>query len=91
MSLARKQGPAPTPVDLTVMTHDLYAGTDADAVLSNPTLDTIAMLFQSVVRNDFPARAAAMARKAASAGGPLLVGFKEASIINAPNLDFRSL
>ena len=68
------------------MTHDLYVGTDADAVLSNPTLDTIAMLFQSVVRNDFPARAAAMARKAASAGGPLLVGFKEASIINAPKL-----
>jgi hypothetical protein len=46
------------------MTHDLYAGTDADAVLSNPTLDTIAMLFQSVVRNDFPARAGAMARVA---------------------------
>ena len=64
------------------MTHDLYVGTDADAVLSNPTLDTIAMLFQSVVRNDFPARAAAMARKAASAGGPLLVGFKEASACN---------
>ena len=62
------------------MTHDLYVGTDADAVLSNPTLDTIATLFQSVVRNDFPARAAAMARKAASAGRPLLVGFKEASI-----------
>jgi hypothetical protein len=71
------------------MTHDLYVGTDADAVLSNPTLDTIATLFQSVVRNDFPARAAAMARKAASAGGLLLVGFQEASIINAPNLDFR--
>ena len=80
-----------TPVGLTVMTHNVYVGADADAVLSNPTLDTIAMLFQSVVRNDFPARAAAMARKAASAGGPLLVGFKEASIINAPNLDFRSL
>jgi hypothetical protein len=54
------------------MTHDLYVGTDADAVLSNPMLDTIATLFQSVVRNDFPVRAAAMARKAASAGGPLL-------------------
>ena len=73
------------------MTHDLYVGTDADAVLSNPTLDTITTLFQSVVRNDFSARAAAMARKAASAGRPLLVGFKEASIINAPNLDFGSL
>jgi hypothetical protein len=51
--------------------------------ISNPTLDTITTLFQSVFGNDFPAPAAAMARIAASAGGRLLVGFQEASIINA--------
>src|SRR5439155_11221885 len=82
-----------TPLDLTVMTQNLYVGADADAVLSNPTPDTIAAAFQSVVANNFPARAAAIAREAASAGGPLLIGLQEASIISAPSgtLDYTQI
>jgi endonuclease/exonuclease/phosphatase family metal-dependent hydrolase len=81
------------PVDLTVMTQNLYVGADADVVLSNPTPDTIAAAFQSVVANNFPARAAAIAKEAASAGGPLLIGLQEASIISAPTgtLDYAQI
>jgi hypothetical protein len=57
------------PVDLTVMTQNLYVGADADVVLSNPTPDTIAAAFQSVVANNFPARAAALLRRRPAPAG----------------------
>jgi hypothetical protein len=90
-SLAGKAGAAP--VDLTVMTQNLYVGADAAVVLADPTPATIAAAFRSVVANNFPARAAAIAKEAASAGGPLLIGLQEASIITAPTatLDYAQI
>jgi hypothetical protein len=75
------------------MMQNLYVGADADVVLSNSTPDTVAAAFQSVVANNFPARAAAVAEEAASAGGPLLIGLQEASIISAPTgtLDYAQM
>ncbi len=81
------------PVDLTVMTQNLYVGADAGPVLSNPSPDTIAAAFQSVIANNFPARAGAIALEAASAGGPLLIGLQEAAIVTAPSgmLDYAQI
>jgi endonuclease/exonuclease/phosphatase family metal-dependent hydrolase len=81
------------PIGLTVMTQNLYVGADTDPVLRNPTPEVIAAAFQSVVANNFPARAAAIAAEAASAGGPLLIGLQEASIITAPTgtLDYTQI
>ena len=82
-----------TPIGLNVMTQNLYVGADADAVFMNPTPEVIAAAFQSVVANNFPARAAAIAAEAAHAGGPLLIGLQEASIISAPGgtLDYTQI
>src|SRR5690349_22700894 len=91
LSPAPESGAAP--VDLTVMTQNLYVGADAGPVLTNPSPDTIAAAFQSVIGNNFPARAGAIARQAASAGGPLLIGLQEAAIISAPSgtLDYTQI
>src|SRR5206468_6733195 len=40
------------PVDLTVMTQNHYVGADADDVLGNPTPDTNASAFRSIVANN---------------------------------------
>jgi len=69
---------------ITVMSQNLYVGADADAVISNPTPATVEAAFQSVLANNFPARANAIAAEAARAGGPLLIGLQEASVIGAP-------
>jgi endonuclease/exonuclease/phosphatase family metal-dependent hydrolase len=73
------------PIDIEVMTQNLYVGADTTPVLQNPTPATIAAAYDSVLANNFQARAAAIASEAASAGGPLLIGLQEAEIINAPN------
>ena len=77
-------------VDITVMTQNLYVGADTDPILaaSTPTAlqAAIQAAAQSVVDNNFPARAAAIASEAASAGGPLLIGLQEAEIVGAPGL-----
>lgn len=89
-----EEGASAAPLDFEVMTQNLYLGADATPVLTNPTPATIAAAFQSVVANNFPARAGAMASEAASAGGPLLIGLQEAEIINAPNgvtLDYAQI
>jgi endonuclease/exonuclease/phosphatase family metal-dependent hydrolase len=93
LCLLAGRGADAVPFDITVMTQNLYVGADADVVLSNPTPDTIAAAFQSVVANNFPARAAAIATEAASAGGPLLIGLQEASIIGSPTgtLDYAQI
>jgi endonuclease/exonuclease/phosphatase family metal-dependent hydrolase len=67
------------------MTQNLYVGADATAVLEDPSPATITAAYNSVVANNFPARAAAIATEAANAGGPLLIGLQEAEIITAPN------
>ena len=81
------------PIDVPVMTQNLYVGADATPVLSNPTPATIAAAFQSVIANNFPARAGAIANEAASAGGPLLIGLQETAIITSPNgtLDYAQI
>jgi endonuclease/exonuclease/phosphatase family metal-dependent hydrolase len=73
------------PIDVEVMTQNLYVGADATPVLQNPSPATIAAAYASVIANNFPARAAAIATEAANAGGPLLIGLQEAAVITAPN------
>ncbi len=72
------------PIEVPVMTQNLYVGADATPVLANPTPAAIQAAFNLVLANNFPARAAAIASEAASAGGPLLIGLQEAEIISAP-------
>jgi endonuclease/exonuclease/phosphatase family metal-dependent hydrolase len=72
------------PVDLTVMSQNLYIGANTDALLTAPDPTTAATAFASVVANNFPKRADAIATEAASAGGPLLIGLQEAYILSAP-------
>jgi endonuclease/exonuclease/phosphatase family metal-dependent hydrolase len=82
------------PIDIEVMTQNLYLGADATPVLQNPSPATITAAFNSVIANNFPARAAAIASEAANAGGPLLIGLQEAEIITAPNqptLDYAQI
>jgi endonuclease/exonuclease/phosphatase family metal-dependent hydrolase len=82
------------PVDIEVMTQNLYVGADTTPVLQNPTPATIAAAYNSVLANNFQARAAAIASEAANAGGPLLIGLQEAEIITAPNqptLDYAQI
>jgi len=78
-----------TPVDLTVMTQNLYIGTNTDAVLASLDPVTLAAALDSIVKNNFPARAVAIATEAASAGGPALIGLQEAYIITAPNVNLN--
>jgi endonuclease/exonuclease/phosphatase family metal-dependent hydrolase len=76
------------------MTQNLYIGADATPVLQNPSPATITAAFNSVIANNFPARAAAIATEAANAGGPLLIGLQEAENITAPNqppLDYAQI
>ncbi|MGE3282324.1 MAG: endonuclease/exonuclease/phosphatase family protein [Alphaproteobacteria bacterium] len=74
------------PIELTVMTQNLYVGADTRPLLEAPDLPIaeirVAEAFQDVVANDFPARAAAIASRIQAAGGPLLIGLQEASIIS---------
>jgi endonuclease/exonuclease/phosphatase family metal-dependent hydrolase len=74
------------PVDLRVMTQNLYIGADTAPVLASPDPTTLAAALDSIVKNNFPARAGAIATEAASAGGPALIGLQEAYIISAPNV-----
>ena len=70
-------------IDISVMTQNLYTGADTDPIImadSIPALqNAIAVATQSVIANNFPARAAAIAAEAAKAGGPLLIGLQEAA------------
>ena len=73
------------PIEVPVMTQNLYLGADATPVLQDPSLTTIIAAYNSVIANNFPARAAAIATEASNSGGPLLIGLQEAEIISAPN------
>ena len=82
------------PVDLTVMSQNLYIGANTDALLASPDPATAAAAFASVVANNFPARAGAIATEADGAGGPLLIGLQEAYILSAPTgttLDYTQI
>jgi endonuclease/exonuclease/phosphatase family metal-dependent hydrolase len=82
-----------TPVDLTVMTQNLYIGANTDAVLASPNAMTLQAALDSIVANNFTARAGAIATEAAGAGGPTLIGLQEAYIISAPSvsLDYTQI
>jgi hypothetical protein len=81
------------PVDLTVMTQNLYIGANTDPVLASPDVTTLTAALNSIVANNFPARAGAIANEAANAGGPALIGLQEAYIISAPSvtLDYTQI
>ena len=50
-----------TPVDLTVMTQNLYLGANTDAVLASPNEATLTAALNSIVANKFPTRAGEIA------------------------------
>ncbi len=85
------------PVELTVMTQNLYVGADTLPLLAAPDPGTALLLaaqaFAQVQANDFPARAAAIAGEVRDAGGPPLIGLQEASIITGPGgtLDYADI
>jgi hypothetical protein len=83
LSPARQAGAGPT--QITVMTQNLYTGADTNPILMAATLpelqNAIKAAAQSVIDNNFPLRAAAIAAEAAKAGGPLLIGLQEAEIV----------
>jgi endonuclease/exonuclease/phosphatase family metal-dependent hydrolase len=74
------------PVDLTVMTQNLYLGANTDAVLASPNEATLTAALNSIVANKFETRAAEIAKEADRAGRPLLIGLQEAYIISAPTI-----
>jgi hypothetical protein len=73
-------------IEITVITQNLYTGADTDPIImaaSIPALqNAIKVATQSVIANNFPARAAAIAAEAAKAGGPLLIGLQESEIVS---------
>jgi endonuclease/exonuclease/phosphatase family metal-dependent hydrolase len=74
------------PTQITVMTQNLYTGADTNPILMAATIpdlqNAIKVATQSVIDNNFPLRAAAIAAEAARAGGPLLIGLQEAEIVS---------
>jgi endonuclease/exonuclease/phosphatase family metal-dependent hydrolase len=93
LSLAPETEADATPADITVITQNLYIGADTTPVLMSPDPATIGAAFNSVLANDFRARADAIAGEAAIAGGPLLIGLQEAAIISGPSgtLDYAQI
>jgi len=82
-----------TPLDITVMTQNLYIGADTLPLLQSPDTATLAAVIQSIVANNFPARAGAIANEAVQAGGPLLIGLQEAFVLSSPSgtLDYTQI
>jgi len=82
-----------TPLDITVMTQNLYIGADTLPLLQSPDTATLAAVIQSIVANNFPARAGAIANEAVQAGGPLLIGLQEAFLLSSPSgtLDYTQI
>ena len=82
------------PLDITVMTQNLYLGAEPDAILAASTPAELQAAIQaasdSFTANNYPVRAMAIASEAAKAGGPLLIGLQEAEIVSASGttLDF---
>ena len=74
------------PIELTVMTQNLYIGADTDPLLKAPDTATAVLraiqAFAQVQANNFPVRAGAIASEIKAAGGPLLIGLQEASKIS---------
>ena len=54
--------------------------------MASPNEATLTAALNSIVANKFPTRAGEIAKEAAGAGGPLLIGLQEAYIISAPSI-----
>ena len=82
-----------TPLDISVMTQNLYIGADTLSLLQSPDPATLQTVIQSVTANDFPARAGAIANEVVQAGGPLLIGLQEAVVLTSPfgTLDYTQI
>jgi len=82
-----------TPLDITVMTQNLYIGADTLPLLQSPDPATLQAVIQSVMANNFPARAGAIANEVVQAGGPLLIGLQEAVVLSSPfgTLDYTQI
>jgi endonuclease/exonuclease/phosphatase family metal-dependent hydrolase len=76
-------------IDITVMTQNLYLGADTNPILMAPTISDLQAAIvnarDSVVANNFPLRAEAIAREIA-AHGPLLIGLQESEIVSESDL-----
>jgi len=74
------------PIDVAVMTQNLYVGADTTPILAATTLADLQKAIldaaDSVVANKFPLRAEAIASEVASAGGRLLIALQEAEIVS---------
>ena len=72
-------------IDITVMTQNLYLGADASPILKATNLDDLQAAIvgarDSVVANDFPLRAEAIASEVATRA-PLLIGLQESEIVS---------
>jgi hypothetical protein len=95
LSLASGTAVRAAPFELTVMTQNLYVGADTLPILiaSDPAT-AAAQAFAQALANNFPLRAGAIASEVEKAGGPLLIGLQEASIISAPTgvtLDYAQI
>ena len=82
VNVRQEARPSATPVDLTVMTHGLYGGASGCRP-QQPDARYDRDAFSIGGRKRFPGTRGRDDAEAASAGGRLLVGFQEASIINA--------
>jgi hypothetical protein len=75
------------PLDITVMTQNLYLGAEPDAILMASTPAELQAAIQaasaSFTANNYPLRATEIASEASRAGGPLLIGLQEAEIVSA--------
>jgi endonuclease/exonuclease/phosphatase family metal-dependent hydrolase len=72
-------------IDITVMTQNLYLGADTNPILNATNLPDLQAAIigarNSVVANNFPLRAGAIASEVA-ARGPLLIGLQESEIVS---------
>jgi hypothetical protein len=73
------------PIDVAVMTQNLYLRADTTPILTAATLadlqKAILNAADSVRKNDFATRGEAIASEVVDAGGPLLIGLQESEII----------
>src|ERR1051325_10108555 len=86
LCLASGIGVRAAPIDLTVMTQNLYVGANTDPLFKSPDILTALIraeqVIQNIKRNNFPARAGAISAEVQAAGSPLLIGLQEALTIN---------
>jgi Endonuclease/Exonuclease/phosphatase family len=76
---------------ITVMTQNLYLGTDTAGVIAGVP-GAVGAALGSVIANNFPARAGAIANEIVNAGAPLLIGLQEAYTISGPvTLDYTQI